>query len=136
MELIEGDDGLPADDVGYWAKEKHSYLLRYLDISRETRKKCIGPGNAGAGYFDLFCATGKSRVKDTDKWIDGSAVAARKASLSNGTPFTAIYISDINKESLGACTLGSRSWGAPVYPIHASATVAATEMVASVSSPR
>jgi hypothetical protein len=37
--LIDGDDGLPADEVGIWAKEKHSYLRRYLDISRATRKK-------------------------------------------------------------------------------------------------
>lgn len=24
--LIDGDDGLPAEDVGVWAKEKHQYL--------------------------------------------------------------------------------------------------------------
>lgn len=33
MGLIDGDDGLPADEVGVWAKEKHTYLKRYLDIA-------------------------------------------------------------------------------------------------------
>ncbi|TCV78998.1 hypothetical protein [Sulfurirhabdus autotrophica] len=42
MGLIVADDGLPADEVGVWAKEKHTYLRRYLDISRSTRKKYIG----------------------------------------------------------------------------------------------
>jgi len=32
--LIDGDDGLPAEEVGIWAKEKHDYLCRYIDISR------------------------------------------------------------------------------------------------------
>ncbi len=40
--LIEGDDGLPAEEVGSWAKEKHDYLCRYIDISRATRAKYIG----------------------------------------------------------------------------------------------
>ena len=35
--LIDGDDGLPAEEVGVWAKEKHDYLCRYIDISRSTR---------------------------------------------------------------------------------------------------
>jgi hypothetical protein len=27
--LIDGDDGLPAEDVGSWTKEKHQYICRY-----------------------------------------------------------------------------------------------------------
>lgn len=39
--LIEGDDGMPAEEVGSWAKEKHGYLstsprnlLRQADSSK------------------------------------------------------------------------------------------------------
>ena len=46
--LIDGDDGLPAEVVGAWAKEKHDYLCRYVDISRAVRTQWIGPGKAGA----------------------------------------------------------------------------------------
>jgi hypothetical protein len=35
--LIDGDDGLPAEEVGVWAKEKHDYLCRYIDISRSCK---------------------------------------------------------------------------------------------------
>lgn len=53
--IIEGDDGLPAEEVGPWAKEKHEYLCRYIDISRAVRQKWLGDKNAGATFIDLFC---------------------------------------------------------------------------------
>src|SRR3984893_8938678 len=74
--LIEGDDGLPGEEVHVWAIEKHKYLKRYLDISRAVRKKFLGNGNAGATYIDLFCGTGRGRIRETGKWIDGSTVSA------------------------------------------------------------
>src|ERR1700687_210011 len=66
--LIEGDDGLPAEEVGIWAVEKHKFLKRYLDISRATRQKFLGDGNAGATYIDLFCGTGRARIRETGAW--------------------------------------------------------------------
>jgi three-Cys-motif partner protein len=74
--LIAGDDGLPAEEVGVWVIEKHEFLKRYLDISRATRQKFLGDGNAGATYIDLFCSTGRARIRETGAWIDGSAVSA------------------------------------------------------------
>ena len=64
MGLINGDDGLIADEVGFWTKEKHSYLKRYLDISRATRKKFIGDRKGGAVYFSARATTG-TRGADT-----------------------------------------------------------------------
>lgn len=133
MALIDGDDGLPADEVGAWAKEKHTYLKRYLDISRGTRKKYIGERKGGAVYFDPFCGAGRSRIRDTKEWIDGGVVAAWKTSLKGGAPFTDIYISDIDEVKLDACTERLRKLGAPVHPIHASAVDAAAQMVSAVS---
>lgn len=133
MGLIDGDDGLPADEVGVWAKEKHTYLKRYLDISRGARKKFIGDRKGGAVYFDLFCGTGRSRIKCKNEWIDGGVVAAWKTSLDGGAPFTDIYISDIDEIKLNACTERLHKIGAPVHPIHASAVDAAEKMIAAVS---
>ena len=133
MGLIEGDDGLPADEVGIWAKEKHSYLRRYLDISKATRKKYIGPTKAGAAYFDLFCGSGRSKIRGINEWIDGSAVVAWKTSIAGRAPFSAIYVSDIKEESLNACVARLKELDAPVFPIRASAVDAARQMVSSVS---
>lgn len=133
MELLIGDDGLPADEVGAWAKEKHNYLQRYLGISKSTRKKYIGERKGGAVYFDLFCGAGRSRIRSTNEWIDGSAVSAWKTSLENDAPFTDIYISDIDEGKLNACAKRLLKLGAPVHPIHASAADAAERMVSDVN---
>lgn len=133
MNLIEGDDGLAADEVGVWAKEKHSYLSRYLDISRAARKKFIGDRKGGAVYFDVFCGTGRSRIRGTEDWIDGGAVAAWKTSLDGGAPFTDIYISDLDEARLDACATRLSRLGAPVHPIHANAVEATEKMVSAVS---
>lgn len=133
MGLIVGDDGLLADEVGVWAKEKHTYLRRFLDISRAARKKFIGDRKGGAVYFDLFCGTGRSKIRNTNEWIDGGAVAAWKTSLEGGAPFTDIYISDLDEEKLAACTQRLRKLDAPVHPIHASAIDAVETMVSAVS---
>ncbi len=52
--LVDGDDGLPAEEVGPGAKEKQELLGRYVDISRGARSKFIGPFKAGATSFYQF----------------------------------------------------------------------------------
>lgn len=118
-ELIAGDDGLPAEDVGPWAKEKQEYLCRYIDISRGVRKKYLPPqGPGGATYIDLFCGPGRSRVRDTGEWIDGSPVAAWKKSVDGGAPFSKVIIADIDAERLDAAVERLEALGAPVVKIH------------------
>lgn len=123
-ELVAGDDGLPAEVVGAWAKEKHDLLCRYIDISRGVRKKFIGPGTAGATYIDLFCGPGRAQVKDAE-FIDGSCVAAWKKSLESGAPFSRVYVADYDEERLSAAVFRLQALGAPVeaFPGPASETV-------------
>src|ERR1700676_5230113 len=102
-DLITGDDGLPAEEVGSWAKEKHNYVRRYVDISRAARKKFLGPGKAGATFIDLFSGPGRARIRETGEWIDGSAVAAWKIAQSSGSGFSEMLVSDIDDERRGAC---------------------------------
>lgn len=114
-DLVEADDGLPAEVVGPWAKEKHELLCKYIQISSATRRKYLPPHNqGGAGYVDLFCSTGRCWLKDTNEWIDGSAVAAWKRSVDNETPFTRVIIADADEERLNACADRLARLGAPV----------------------
>lgn len=95
------DDGLPIDEVGAWAMEKHQRLRRYVDISRATRRKWIQRQN-GATYIDLYCGTGRAVIRDTGEKIDGSPLIAFKCARDGGVPFSEIHIADASEESCRA----------------------------------
>jgi three-Cys-motif partner protein len=126
--LVDTDDGLPAEEVGAWAKEKHDLLRRYVDISRAVRGRFLGQGKAGATYIDLFCGPGRARVRKTGEWIDGSCVAAWKKSVDGGTPFSTVYIADADGEKLKYATERLRRLNAPVVPIHGRAVDTAKQV--------
>lgn len=127
--LIDGDDGLPAEEVGAWTKEKHELLRRYVDISRAVRHRWIGPANAGATYIDLFCGPGRARIRRTGEWTDGSCVAAWKKSLESGTPFSEIFIADDDTEKLEYAAERLRRLEAPVVSIHGRAVDTVKQVV-------
>jgi hypothetical protein len=57
--LVDGDDGLSAEEVGDWISDKHDLLCDYIQISSATRKKYLPPlGPGGAVFIDLFAARG------------------------------------------------------------------------------
>ena len=95
------DDGLPLDEVGPWAKEKHERLRKYVDISRAARRKWVH-GTGGASYVDLYCGTGRAIVRDTEERIDGSPLVAFKCARDGGVPFSEIHIADASEESCRA----------------------------------
>lgn len=131
--LINGDDGLPAEEVGTWAKEKHTYLRRYLDISSSTRKKYLGSGKAGATFVDLFSGPGPSRIRDTGEWIDGSAVAAWKISVEAKSDFSQVYVADIDQQRREACVERLKRLHAPVKELKGSAVNAAQAFLRSTN---
>lgn len=131
--LIDSDDGLPAEDVGIWAKEKHDYLCRYIDISRAVRAQWIGPGKAGATYIDPFCGPGRCKVRETGEWIDGGAVAAWKKSQEGGAAFTQVYIGDLDPQRREAAAERLRQLGAPVVEIEGSAVQSVQQIVAKLN---
>lgn len=131
--LIDGDDGLPAEEVGVWAKEKHDYLCRYIDVSRSTRAKYLGPGKAGATYIDLFCGPGRCKVRDTNEWIDGGVVAAWKKSKEGRAPFSQIYIGDLDTQRRQAAATRLRNLGAPVVEVEGAAVDAVKTVTAKLN---
>lgn len=126
--IIQGDDGLIAEEVGPHAKQKHDYLRRYLDISKSARKRFLdGPG--GATYLDLYCSTGRARIKTTGEWIDGSSIAAWKISQASNTPFSKVYVADADDERRAATVERLRRLGAPVKELQGVAVDAAKALV-------
>lgn len=133
--LVQGDDGLPAEEVGAWAVEKHNYLRRYLDISRGARQKFLGSRGAGATFIDLFCGTGRARIRETGQWIDGSAIAAWKTGEGGNGRFSEVLVSDIDETRRKACVQRLRRLGADVRELGGPAIGAAEEVI-SVVHPR
>lgn len=99
--IMLDNDGLPLDEVGPWAKEKHARLRKYVDISRATRRKWI-QGDGGATYIDLFCGSGRAIIRDSGEKIDGSPLVAFKCARDGGVPFSEIHIADTSEKSCGA----------------------------------
>jgi three-Cys-motif partner protein len=100
---LDPDDGLIVSEVGRWASEKHERLQRYIQASRGARAKYLPPlGRASASYIELYSGAGRSVIKHTTKIIDGSAVAAFKASNASGHPFSDMHLSDLKLENSSA----------------------------------
>lgn len=132
-ELITGDDGLPAEEVKAWAKEKHARLCKYLKLASGTRKKFLTGRAGSATFIDLFCGTGRARIKETGEWIEGGTVAAWNVSKALGTPFSEILIADIDEERREANALRLRKLGAPVRVLPGAAVEAAAEAARTVN---
>ncbi|MCC8937881.1 three-Cys-motif partner protein TcmP [Bradyrhizobium sp. Arg68] len=126
-ELVEGDDGLQVEEVGRWAKDKIASLCRYIDISRAVRKKWLGPGKGGAAYVELFCGPGRSRIRRTNEYIDGSCMAAWKASIASKAPFSAVYVGDADEYRRSLAIERLKRAGAPVVELSGTAVQAAFE---------
>ncbi len=133
--LIMADDGLLANPgVGGWATTKHLYLQRYIDISSGVRKRFNPrPTNhsltsadkqaprAGSTYIDLFCGSGRAKLKTTGGLIDGSPVMAWLESVRTHSAFTHMFIADADEATLRACETRLKQLNAPVTAIHAPA---------------
>jgi three-Cys-motif partner protein len=96
------DDGLPLDEVGAWAKDKHDRLRKYIDISRAARRKFV-QGSGGATYIDLYSGAGRAVIRESEEIIDGSPLVAFKCAKEGGVPFSQLYIADTDQEKCNVC---------------------------------
>jgi three-Cys-motif partner protein len=117
--LVQGDDGLLAEEVGEWVDDKHKLLCAYIQISSAARRKYLPPPThrGGALYIDLFCGPGRALVKATGGFVDGGCVAAWRQSVASGAPFSLVVVGDLDKARLDAATERLRRLGAPVEPL-------------------
>lgn len=132
-DLVDGDDGLPVEDVAGHTQQKHLYLERYLDISSGARKGFLeGNGRTtfigGATYIDLFCGVGRCKVRDRGEYIDGGAITAWRISRASRTPFSMLYIADSDDIRRSIMAERLRRLDAPVTELPGTAVMAAQEL--------
>lgn len=112
MPIFDREDGLPLDEVGPWAGEKHEQLRKYIEISRGARRKFLPPhGFGGASYIDLYSSWGKSVIRNTSNVIDGSPLVAFKAARASESAFSEIHLADMENERSEAAVIRIRDSG-------------------------
>lgn len=95
--------------VGKWVpNEKHLYLAKYLNATREARKKF-----KQRVLIDPFCGPGRIQVEGESFTRDGGSVAAFRQSATSGAPFTKVLIGDIDGDRVRANERRLKAIGAP-----------------------
>lgn len=129
---LDPGDGLIVGEVGPWAKEKHDRLRRYIDAARGARAKFLPPkGTGGASYIELYSGAGRSVIKDTNQFIEGSAVVAFNAGRASGHPFSEMHLSDLEAQNSAAVVQRIKALGgAPTSYVGAASVVVDQVMTA------
>jgi three-Cys-motif partner protein len=125
-----GDDGLLVEKVGPWAKDKLEIVGDYIQISGATRRKYRKNRPA---FIDVFCGPGRSLVRSSGEYIDGSPVTAFKHGKHSVKRFTSIEISDLEPELLAAATTRLEKLEAPVRATPGPAVEAIANIVLSLN---
>jgi three-Cys-motif partner protein len=125
-----GDDGLLVEKVGPWAKDKLGIVARYVQISGATRRKYQQNSPA---FIDVFSGPGRSVIRTSGAFIDGSPVTAFKQGEQSAEPFASIEISDVEPELLAAATTRLKRLKAPVHPTEGPASDAIEKIVSSLN---
>jgi three-Cys-motif partner protein len=120
------DQGLLVENVGPWAIDKLKIVTDYIQASGGARSHYPGPG---AAYIDVFCGPGRSKIRDTSQFIDGSPVAAFTKAKGSPAPFTSINISDANPDLLATAEKRLNTLGAPVRVFPGPASSALPQIV-------
>lgn len=100
------------NDVGSWAETKLKLLTNYVQASSAARRKF--QHNIPA-YIDVFCGAGRSKIRETGVFIDGSPVSAFRRGVEAGVPFSELHISDLDAELVSAAEQRLKNLSAPVH---------------------
>src|SRR5258708_10343725 len=120
------EQGLLVEKVGPWGKDNLRILADYIRASGGARRKYPLHGPT---YIDVFCGPGRSVIRDTNEFIDGSPVVAFKKANGSPAPFTSITISDANAELLTTAENRLSALGAPVRTVQGPASSAMPQIV-------
>jgi three-Cys-motif partner protein len=125
------EQGLWVENVGPWAADKLKIVTDYIQASSAARRRYLG---SGAAYIDVFCGPGRSKIRTTDKYIDGSPVAAFRKAKGSLAPFTDMHISDADADLLGSAEKRLLALGAPVHATPGPASTAMPKIVERLNS--
>jgi three-Cys-motif partner protein len=114
---IDETDEMLRELVGPWVAHKHELLRRYVEISGTgVRKKWLQKANtAGATYIDLYCGTGRARVRETDLATEGGPLVAWRQSVASKSGFTQVIVADAHATIAEAAGKRLEAAGAPVH---------------------
>ncbi len=103
---IPGGDNLPVQCVGPWVEDKYFYLEKYLNATREARRRFSEKGNAV--FIDLFAGPGKCIIRDVQREILSGGMRALNREEA---PFNEYFYFDISKANVDALKerIGKRS---------------------------
>jgi three-Cys-motif partner protein len=124
------DDGVIVENVGPWAVDKLRIVTDYVQASGAARRRYL---RVGAAYIDVFCGPGRSRIRTTGQFIDGSPVAAFKKAGGSLAAFTSVNISDADPELLTAAQNRLAALGATVHAFPGPASVSLPKIVGSLN---
>lgn len=123
----EDADGLPASEVGSWTEEKHERLRRYVYASHGARRSFTS-----RTYVDLYCGPGRSWIRETGVFVDGSPLVAFDSAAKHGDQFTEVVIADARAEYIAAAEKRMKARGANVRPFAGEAHVVIDQVLSSL----
>jgi three-Cys-motif partner protein len=124
------EQGLLVENVGPWATDKLKIVTDYIQASGGARRKYLA---TGASYINVFCGPGRSKIRTSGQFIDGSPVAAFKKAKGSLAPFTSLNISDTDPELLATADKRLSTIGAPVRATPGPASSAMPKIVQSLN---
>jgi len=92
-----GSDDHPVQCVGGWVEDKYYFLERYLNASREARRKFADRGNAV--FIDLFSGPGHCIIREKKTEIKSGGFRAIEL---NEAPFNEYIFCDIDESNIEA----------------------------------
>lgn len=114
--------------VGKWVpQEKHFYLTRYLDATREARKKF-----KQRVLIDPFCGPGRIQVEGENFTRDGGSMTAYRQALASDAPFTRVLVGDIEGDRARANESRLAAVGASVQSFTGPAVQTVDSMISAV----
>jgi three-Cys-motif partner protein len=126
----QGDDGLIVEKVGRWATSKLKIVTDYVYASGGARKNFYGSGTA---FIDVFSGSGRSLIRSTNQFVDGSPVAAFKRALESPGRFTSVNISDADSDLVSSAEKRLKVLNAPVRVFTGPASAAMPKIVQSLN---
>lgn len=120
-------DGLPASEVGAWTEEKHERLRKYIDAAHGARRQF-----KSRSYVDLYCGPGRSWVRETGAFIDGSPLIAFDSAAKHGDQFSELFIADTRSGYLEAAEKRLRARGANVRALPGEAHTVVDQVIAAL----
>ena len=122
------DENPDGKGVGPWVpKDKHRLLTDYLHGTRNAWKSF--PKRV---LIDPFCGPGRIRVAGETATRDGGVVTAWREMHNDATPFTSVFVGDLDPDKAPACAARLQALGADALAFVGPAAETVPQMVAAV----